>query len=61
MSNLTKYRRLKKMTMAELADRVGVSQPTICRYERGERQMPVDMARKIATVLQVKCWWKLYD
>ena len=61
MSNLTKYRRLNKMTIAELAEKVGVSEPTICRYENGTRQMPVNMAKRIASVLHVKCWWKLYD
>lgn len=61
MGNLTKYRRLKGLTIGELAERVGVSEPTICRYENGKRQMPVEMAKKIAVVLQVKCWWKLYD
>ena len=59
-SNLTKYRRKKKLTIVELADLVGVSGATICRYENGERKMPVDVAKKIADVLNVK-WWKLYD
>lgn len=61
MSNLKKYRKLRHLTMKELADQVGVQEATICRYETGVRQMSVDMARKIAVVLKVKCWWKLYD
>ena len=61
MGNLTKYRRLKKMTINELAEKVGVAGATICRYENGERRMTVEMAKKIAAVLCVRSWWKLYD
>lgn len=59
-SNLTKYRRKKKLTISELAELVGISGATICRYEKGERRMSVDIAKKIAEVLGVK-WWRLYD
>jgi len=59
-SNLTKYRRKKKLTISELAELVGISGATICRYEKGERKMSVDIAKKIAEVLCVK-WWRLYD
>lgn len=59
-SNLTKYRRKRKLTISELADLVGVSGAAICRYEKGDRKMSVDIAKKIADVLKVK-WWKLYD
>ena len=61
MGNLTKYRRLRKLTISELAEKVGVAGATICRYERGERRMPVEMAKKIAAILHVRLWWKLYD
>lgn len=59
-SNLTKYRKKRKLKIGELADRVGVAGATICRYERGERSMSVEIAKKIAEVLHVK-WWKLYE
>ena len=58
--NLTKYRRKKKLTISELAEKVGLTGATICRYETGERKMPVETAKKIAEVLKVT-WWKLYD
>lgn len=48
------------MTISKLAEKVGVSGATICRYENGQRQMPIEMAKKIASVLCVRCWWKLY-
>ena len=48
------------MTIGELAERVGTSEATISRYENGKRNLPVDMAKKIAEVLNIQ-WWKLYD
>lgn len=59
-SNLTKYRRKRKLTISELADLVGVAGATICRYEKGERKMPVETAKVIAQALHVRWWWKLY-
>lgn len=61
MGNLTKYRRRKGLTISDLAEKIGVSGATICRYEKGERQMTVEMAKKIAAALGVRWWWKLYD
>ena len=61
VSNLTKYRRKKNLTIAELAEKVEMSGAAICRYERGERKMSVETARLIASALGMKCWWKLYD
>ena len=60
ISNLTKFRRKRKLCINELADRVGVSGACICRYEKGARKMPVETAKKIAEVLRVS-WWRLYD
>jgi len=60
-SNLTKFRRKRKLTINELADLVGMTGATICRYEKGDRKMPVENARIIAKALHVRCWWKLYD
>ena len=59
-SNLTKFRRKRKLTINELADLVGTSGASICRYEKGERQMSVEVAKKIAAVLKVR-WWRLYN
>lgn len=59
-SNLTKFRRKRKLTIIELAERVGTSGATICRYEKGERKLPIEMAKKISEVLKVR-WWRLYE
>ena len=59
-NNLKSYRKNKRMTIGELAERVGTSEATISRYENGKRNLPVDMAKKIAEILNIQ-WWKLYD
>ena len=61
MSNLTKFRRKRGLTIDELAKKAGVAGATICRYERGERQMPVETAKRIAQALRIRWWWRLYD
>ena len=61
ISNLTKYRRKRNITISELAEMVGVAGATICRYETGERKMSVEMAKKIAAALHLRWWWRLYD
>ena len=60
VGNLKEARKKKKMSLTELAKKIGVTEGAISRYETGDRKMPVEIARKIADVLKVK-WWKLYD
>ena len=60
MGNLKEARKKKKMSLEELAKKIGVTEGAISRYETGDRNMSVETARKIADVLKVK-WWKLYD
>ena len=46
--------RLKKgLTAQELADRIGVSQPTLTRYENEQTSIDVNTLKKIAEALQV--------
>lgn len=51
MVKIRELRQAKKMTLAELADILGVSVVTVSRYERGERGIDLDTAARIATVL----------
>jgi len=60
VGNLKEARKKKKMSLEELAKKIGVTEGAISRYETGDRNMSVETARKIADVLKVK-WWKLYD
>ena len=47
------YRRLKDMTQCELARAVGISQPTLHRYEQGLFPAPEDTLTKIAQILRI--------
>lgn len=51
---LRRTRRLKSMSQQELADKVGVSKATICRYERGKvENIKKGVLAKIAAELGV--------
>lgn len=50
---IRKYRREKKMSQEELADKVGLHYTTISRIERGVSNPPVQTINKIAKVLRV--------
>ena len=48
------------MTIKELADAVGVTVATICRYEKGIRTPSVKTAKKIGKVLSIP-WFEVID
>lgn len=48
-----KIRKAKGLTQSELADLVGVEQPTISRFERGSDNVTLGLVRKIADALDV--------
>lgn len=60
MSRLRAFRLEKKLSQAELAQAIGVSTICISRYERGERKISVDTAKKLALVLDVN-WISLFE
>lgn len=58
--NLLKEARKKKnMTQQELADKVGVSRQQISNVENGRNELSVDLAKKIAVVLEIE-WHLLF-
>lgn len=52
-SNLKKYREQKKIKQSELAEKIGVNQKDISRWERGERVPGAENIKKIAETLNV--------
>ena len=50
---IRRYRREKKLTQEELADKVGMHYTTLSRIERGVSNPPVQTINKIAKVLRV--------
>jgi transcriptional regulator with XRE-family HTH domain len=50
---LAKFRKTAGMSQQELADRIGVAQPVISRYEKGQRKLYDDMLAELAKALGV--------
>lgn len=57
---LREMREQRGMTQAKLASRVGVTQVAISLIETGERKPSVQMAKKIASVLDI-AWPDLFE
>ena len=53
MNRIRQIREKRGLTQAQLADRVGTTQPTIMRLENGKRRLTVEWMRKIAKALDV--------
>ena len=51
--NIKKYRK-GKMTQQELADKIGKTESSIRKYEKGLVTIPLDVLNNIATTLEVK-------
>ena len=51
--NIKAARKKQKMTQKELADIIGYSESSICKYEQGLVQIPMVIIEKIASVLSV--------
>lgn len=52
-NNITKYRKAKKMSQAQLANEVGIAQGTISAYETGALLIPEETLERISKVLGV--------
>ena len=60
VTNVTKYRKLKGMTQADLCRATGISPQLLSMIENGTRNLTIESAKMIAPVLGVK-WYELYD
>ena len=47
---LRSLRQQRKITQGQLADRLGVTEFTVCRYENGQIAMPVESIKRAAAV-----------
>lgn len=57
---LKEIRLEKNFSQKMLGDAVGLSYQAISHYEKGRRELPVSVAKKIGEVLEVD-WWILYE
>lgn len=61
MNNLKELRIKAGLTQAQVADRTGLTEVSICRYEKEKRYPDVLSALKIADVLKVKDLRKIWS
>jgi DNA-binding XRE family transcriptional regulator len=52
-SRIRTFRNYRKMTVSELAEAVGISQPYLSEIETGKKTGSVDVLKRIAAVLKV--------
>lgn len=52
MTAIYKYRKAKGITQRELAEKLGVTQPTITQYETGVRKPDIITLKKLAAILE---------
>lgn len=60
MCMLKRLRVEKNMSQNDIAAKIGVTAATICRYESGKRKLSLDIAKKLAEVLEIP-WQQLYE
>lgn len=53
-SKIRKYRKIKKITQEELAEKIGIKNNTVSAYERGVIEVPHSKLLEVAKVLGVK-------
>ena len=52
-AEITRARKEKHMTQADLARKVGIERSNICRIEKGQQNLSLDMFLKIADALDM--------
>lgn len=53
IKNLTEQRKLNKMTQRQVAEHLGISQPSYIRYENGSAQPTLENLVKLADLFDV--------
>jgi putative transcriptional regulator len=56
MYQLARIRKARRLTQTQLAEAVGCHQATISKLERGDKNVTLDLAERIARVLKVEPW-----
>ena len=63
VQNVDKLKVLREKTglsQEKLAKTIGISQARYQNYEKGKRNMPIELARSMADIFKVN-WWELYE
>ena len=53
-ANIRRMREDQKMTQAELAGKLNISQPMLCQIERGTKTLSMQLGMELANVLHCK-------
>lgn len=56
---LRRAREHKRLTQKEVADKIGIHNSTLGKYELGEREPDIETIRKLADVYEVSAFWLL--
>jgi len=59
--DLKTIRKRMGLTQAAVAKAIGATAATVCRYENGKRLPSVKTAKRLARVLDIDDWRKIYD
>ena len=63
VQNVDKLKELREKTglsQDKLAKTIGISQARYQNYEKGKRNMPIELAKSMADIFEVN-WWELYE
>lgn len=60
MLDIKHMRKAAGLAQKQLADMVYIDKTTLCKYEKGERGIPVSVAKRLGKALNFD-WWKLYE
>ena len=61
--NVDKLKMLREksgLSQDKLAKIIGISQARYQNYEKGRRNLPIELARSMADIFDVN-WWELYE
>lgn len=61
--NVDKLKRLREkhgLSQSILAKKINISESRYQNYERGRRNLPVDVAKSLANIFENN-WWELYE
>lgn len=60
MKKLKVIRENAGLTARELSRLIGIKEARYGHYEKGRRELPVSIAKKIGKVLKIN-WWEIYE
>lgn len=52
-NNISMYRKIRGLKASDIAERLGISESSYTRYERGETSITIDLIQQIAEVLNI--------